>query len=297
MTQRLRDPRWLSRGWSAAASSRGTAEALAFVACAVIAVGSAVVAKRSNLGPALVALADAPRSALASPSPATPSPALDIINPSQQLIPAELGDVSTPWLASRRAERGLGRSFMAAARTGEVGMEPAPGQIAPQGSAPVPAPEAPIVGVEADPFAPYPDVSPPEGFVRYFDGRPLRAVRTIMMTVTAYSPDAASCYPSDDGYTATNHSVWTNAMELVAADTRILPFGSMITVPGYAEDHVVPVLDRGGAIKGNRLDLLFPTHASARQWGVKRVPITVWEFADGKGTGRVKVRYPRRSDE
>ncbi|MBL8746171.1 MAG: 3D domain-containing protein [Phycisphaerae bacterium] len=125
-------------------------------------------------------------------------------------------------------------------------------------------------------------MTPPEGFQRYFDGRPIRPVKTMWMTVTAYSPDERSCDQWADGYTATNHSVWTNAMRLVAADTNLLPFGSMVSVPGYAEGEVVPVLDRGGAIKGRRLDVLYPTHEVARKWGRQRLQVTVWEFADGK---------------
>ncbi len=45
---------------------------------------------------------------------------------------------------------------------------------------------------------------------------------------------------------------------------------------------VVPVLDRGGVIKGHRLDVLFPTHEAAMQWGVRRLEVTVWEYADGQ---------------
>lgn len=119
------------------------------------------------------------------------------------------------------------------------------------------------------------------GAVRWFNGRPVRPVRTIWMTVTAYSPDARSCGPSADGITASLHSVWANAHRLVAADSRVLPLGSMVSVPGYDSGRVVPVLDRGGKIKGHRLDVLFPTHAEARRWGVRRVPVTVWGYADG----------------
>src|SRR5690606_21425498 len=90
-----------------------------------------------------------------------------------------------------------------------------------------------------------------------------------------------SCGEFADGQTATLHSVSTNAGRLVAADTNVLPFGSMLSIPGYASDMVVPVLDRGGAIKGQRLDLLFPTHEAAIQWGVRMVPVTIWEYADG----------------
>ncbi len=117
---------------------------------------------------------------------------------------------------------------------------------------------------------------------RWFDGRPVRPARTIEMLVTAYSPHEASCGDFADGQTATLHGVTTNAGKLVAADTRVLPYGSMLSVPGYDGDNVVPVLDCGGAIKGNRLDLLFPTHEEARAWGVRRLEVTVYEYADGK---------------
>ena len=116
--------------------------------------------------------------------------------------------------------------------------------------------------------------------VRWFDGKRVRPVRTIWMRVTAYSPDARSCGKFADGKTATMHSVWTNAMRLVAADTRVLPYGSMISVPGYADGEIVPVLDCGGAIKGMRLDVLMPTHAIARRWGVRDIPVTVWADAE-----------------
>lgn len=131
--------------------------------------------------------------------------------------------------------------------------------------------------------------------VRYFNGRPVRAARTMTMLVTAYSPDERSCGPWADGITASIHSVDTNAGRLVAADTRLLPLGSMISVPGYDEGRIVPVLDRGGAIKGHRLDVLFPTHEQARAWGVRRIRITVWEYADGMPADDYrKIRGKRR---
>jgi len=113
-----------------------------------------------------------------------------------------------------------------------------------------------------------------------FDGRPLRAVKTLRMLITAYSPDARSCGKWADGVTASGYSVWTNGMKLVAADTKLLPFGTIITVPGYNNGRPVPVLDRGGAIKKARLDVLYPTHERALQWGVQRLDVTVWEYAD-----------------
>lgn len=113
-----------------------------------------------------------------------------------------------------------------------------------------------------------------------FDGRRLKPVKQMSMNVTAYSPDARSCGEWADGVTASGYSVWTNGMKLVAADTNLLPFGTIITVPGYNDGKPVQVLDRGGAIKGHRLDLLYPSHESALQWGRKDLQITVWQYAD-----------------
>lgn len=116
--------------------------------------------------------------------------------------------------------------------------------------------------------------------VRWFDGRKVRPSRTIYMTVTGYSPDARSCGKYADNKTAIMYSVWTNGMNLVAADPRVLPYRSLISVPGYAGSEIVPIMDCGGAIKGNRLDLLYPTHEMALQWGVRQLPVTVWEYVD-----------------
>ncbi|MGD9689636.1 MAG: 3D domain-containing protein [Phycisphaerales bacterium] len=133
-------------------------------------------------------------------------------------------------------------------------------------------------------FEPFdPDRYEADTSIRWFGGRPVRPVREIWMTVTAYSPDWRSCGDSADDITASNHHVQTNSYQLVAADSRVLPLGSMISIPGYAGSRVVPVLDRGGKIKGNRLDVLFPTHEEARKWGVKKLRVVVWGYADGKG--------------
>lgn len=124
------------------------------------------------------------------------------------------------------------------------------------------------------------DVAEPNSAtVQYFDGRPVRPVRTIRMKVTAYSPDTQSCAPFDDGITASGYSVYTNGGKLIAAD-RQYRFGTLMSVPGYNGNRPTPVLDRGAAIKGNRLDLLFPTHGQAMQWGRQDLLVTIWEYID-----------------
>ena len=99
--------------------------------------------------------------------------------------------------------------------------------------------------------------------------------RVVWMQVTAYCACKRCCGPSAHGLTASGRSVSYNGGQFVAADTRLLPFNTKLIIPGYANDKPVEVIDRGGAIKGNHIDLFFPTHDQARQWGVKWIAVTV----------------------
>ncbi len=59
----------------------------------------------------------------------------------------------------------------------------------------------------------------------------------------------------------------------VAADTRYYPFGTVVYVPGYGWGRVE---DRGGAIKGQKLDLFFNSHQDALEWGRQKKNVQVW---------------------
>ena len=51
----------------------------------------------------------------------------------------------------------------------------------------------------------------------------------------------------------------------IAADTKVLPFGTMVAING----HVYQVQDRGGAIKGKHIDIYFTSHQAALDFGVQ----------------------------
>jgi 3D (Asp-Asp-Asp) domain-containing protein len=99
--------------------------------------------------------------------------------------------------------------------------------------------------------------------------------RTIRMEVTAYCPCVKCCGPKAQGITASGKLITLNGGKFVAADTSVLPFGTKLVIPGYADNQAVEVADRGGAIKGNKLDLFFPTHEAALVWGRQMVEVTV----------------------
>jgi 3D (Asp-Asp-Asp) domain-containing protein len=59
----------------------------------------------------------------------------------------------------------------------------------------------------------------------------------------------------------------------IAADTRRYGFGTIMHVPGYGWGEVH---DTGSAIKGNRIDLFFPSHKKALEWGRKTLKVRVY---------------------
>ncbi len=99
-----------------------------------------------------------------------------------------------------------------------------------------------------------------------------------LMRVTAYCPGACCCGPKARGVTASGLRITGKmpVLRIVAAD-RAIPFGTRVAVPGYG---VAVVADRGGAIRGNRLDVLFPTHRQALAWGVRYLDVVI--LGDGQ---------------
>ncbi|ALA13018.1 L-alanyl-D-glutamate peptidase [Bacillus phage TsarBomba] len=99
--------------------------------------------------------------------------------------------------------------------------------------------------------------------------------KTLIVEATAYTP-----HPSENGgtyggqvLTATGFNLSKNPnARVIAVDPRVIPLGSRVYVEGYGE---AMALDTGGAIKGNRIDVLLPTDSQANAWGRKQVKITV----------------------
>ena len=93
------------------------------------------------------------------------------------------------------------------------------------------------------------------------------------MRVTAYCACRRCCGKFADGKTANGHKIRPG--DTFAAADRRYSFGTEMLIPGYNNTVVVKVLDRGGAIKGNRLDVFFATHQEALQWGVQYLDVKV----------------------
>lgn len=78
--------------------------------------------------------------------------------------------------------------------------------------------------------------------------------------LTAYC-SCSSCCGKSDGITASGTRAQAN--HTIAADTRVLPFGTVVYING--EDYVVE--DTGSAIHNNRIDVYFNSHSEAKIFG------------------------------
>ena len=97
--------------------------------------------------------------------------------------------------------------------------------------------------------------------------------QTVSMRVAAYCPCSKCCGQYADGITACGHKIRPGDA-FVAADKHY-SFGTEMAVPGYDYNRTVKVLDRGGAIKGNRVDVFFHSHIEALEWGVQYLDVQV----------------------
>lgn len=93
-----------------------------------------------------------------------------------------------------------------------------------------------------------------------------KPIMVLSMEISAYSPTVAEC-DSDPMTTASGKRVYVGG---IAADLRVLPFGSIVIIPGYHDGLPCTVIDTGGAIHGNKLDVFMWSEQDAVNWGRRR---------------------------
>lgn len=81
------------------------------------------------------------------------------------------------------------------------------------------------------------------------------------------------------GITYSGVKVKRDLYSTVAADLNIFPIGTILFIPGYGYGVVA---DKGGAIKGNRIDLYFDTVEDVyKKWGKKKVKVYIVKKGNG----------------
>jgi 3D (Asp-Asp-Asp) domain-containing protein len=93
--------------------------------------------------------------------------------------------------------------------------------------------------------------------------------KTITMESTAYTAYCNGC----SGVTASGVNLRTNPnARVVAVDPNVIPLGTKVHVEGYG---YAVASDTGGAIKGNRIDIFFPSKEQAFSWGRKNIQVKI----------------------
>jgi 3D (Asp-Asp-Asp) domain-containing protein len=105
--------------------------------------------------------------------------------------------------------------------------------------------------------------------------------RTVQVLATGYSSGAGAC-------TATmTQPRWGE----IAVDPNFIPLGSYVEIPQFPGT-IFHAEDTGGAIKGWRIDIWFPTTGDALQWGVKSITIQVLQSAPSGVPGSIPCTTP-----
>lgn len=87
--------------------------------------------------------------------------------------------------------------------------------------------------------------------------------------LTAYCTCGKCCGEWADGITYTGTEATPG--RTIAVDPKVIQLGSTVVINGT--EYIAE--DIGGAIKGNRIDVLFPTHQEALQFGVQYADVTL----------------------
>ncbi|WP_442595918.1 3D domain-containing protein [Neobacillus sp. D3-1R] len=81
------------------------------------------------------------------------------------------------------------------------------------------------------------------------------------------------------GITYSGVKVKRDLYSTIAADLNVFPIGTILFIPGYGYGVVA---DKGGAIKGNKLDLFYESVDDVyNHWGKKTVNVYIVELGDG----------------
>lgn len=98
-----------------------------------------------------------------------------------------------------------------------------------------------------------------------------REVKTMVATAYDNSADSTGKAPSNPDYGITATGMRT-ARGVIAVDPRVIPLGTRLYVEGYGPGIAA---DTGGAIKGNIIDVFFPTAEEVRNWGRRYVKVYI----------------------
>ncbi len=93
--------------------------------------------------------------------------------------------------------------------------------------------------------------------------------KTMICKLTAYGPgyESTGKRPGDPGYMVTASGKLATPKRTIAVDPKLIPLGSLVYIDGIGYRVAE---DIGGAVKGEHIDVYFPSDNEAVQFGVRR---------------------------
>ncbi|MER2089590.1 MAG: 3D domain-containing protein [Sporosarcina sp.] len=94
-------------------------------------------------------------------------------------------------------------------------------------------------------------------------------VKEFTVSASAFTASCNGC----TGITKTGINLKSNPdLKVIAVDPKVIKLGTKVYVEGYG---YAIAGDTGSAIKGNKIDVFFPTKSEAYKWGRKKVKIKI----------------------
>lgn len=98
-----------------------------------------------------------------------------------------------------------------------------------------------------------------------------KVVKEIVVSASAFTANCNGC----TGVTSTGINLKKNPdVKVIAVDPKVIKLGTKVHVEGYG---YAIAGDTGGSIKGNKIDVFFPSKNEAYKWGRKNVTIKILE--------------------
>ncbi|MBO8169321.1 MAG: LysM peptidoglycan-binding domain-containing protein [Thermoanaerobacteraceae bacterium] len=94
-------------------------------------------------------------------------------------------------------------------------------------------------------------------------------VLKVEATAYTHAKSGGDINGTGDGRTSIGYQVDRG---IVAVDPRVIPYNSILHIPGYG---YAVAADTGGAIRGKRIDLFFPSREEALRFGRRQVEVRI----------------------
>lgn len=95
------------------------------------------------------------------------------------------------------------------------------------------------------------------------------------MNATAYTSNCVGCSGFTYSQYDVRNTIYYKGYRIIATDNNVIPLYSIVEIEARNDKFKAIVLDRGGAIKGNRIDLLVSSKSEAYTFGRQEVKVTI----------------------